>query len=285
MSGFSASLVREATRRAESEGALQPIETRTLLVESEGVRFILRSVASLARKGKEGARGGAPDPDPLGHYDPRLFVADLGASHYVLLNKFPVQAGHVLVVSRRFERQDGLLGVDDFAALAACLREIDGLGFYNGGPEAGASQRRRHLQLVRLPLAVESSDEVPMERALLAGAALPFRHAFVRVAPQATGRDLHALYRELLQRCGIEAVASEDGELQSAPYNLLVRRGWMLLVPRSRPCVESIPVNGLGFAGSLFVPSDEALDRARALGPMTVLREAGVRDVGAGPLA
>lgn len=267
---FSQSIIQHATQRALADGALQPIETQTILLDSDGVRFVLRTVSSLARKDK--ARQTAAVKDPLGDYEPSLFVGELGSSHYVLLNKFQVLDGHVLIVTRRFERQEYLLGVDDFAALVACLGEVDGLAFYNGGVEAGASQRRKHLQLVPLPLDAESPDGVPMERVLGSGAQLAFRHAFARVAPQATAPELHALYRELLDRCGISAVAEAEGEVQSAPYNLLVRRGWMLVVPRSRACFESISVNGLGFAGSLFLRSQEELERVRAVGPMQVLR-------------
>jgi ATP adenylyltransferase len=268
-------------QRALTDGALQPIETGTILLDSDGVRFVLRTVSSLARKDK--ARHGAGPTDPLGDYDRSLFVSDLTPSHYVLLNKFQVVAGHVLLVTRAFERQELLLTVEDFAALVTCLSEVDGLAFYNGGAEAGASQRRKHLQLVPLPLAHESPDEVPMERVLGSGSPLPFRHAFARVAPQATAPEWHALYRELLDRCGISAVATEEGEIQSASYNLLARRGWMLVVPRSRECFESISVNGLGFAGSLFLRSQEALDRVRAIGPMQVLRAVAMLQDAQGP--
>lgn len=257
-------------RRALADGALQPIETRTILLDSDGVRFVLRTVSSLARKDK--ARHVSAARDPLGDYDRSLFVGDLAPSHYVLLNKFQLLAGHVLLVTRGFERQERLLAVEDFAALVTCLSEVDGLAFYNGGVEAGASQRHKHLQLVPLPLARESPDQVPMERLLGSGSRLPFRHAFARLAPQATAPELHALYGELLDRCGISAVATQEGDVQSAPYNLLVRRGWMLVVPRSRERFESISVNGLGFAGSLFLRSQEELDRVCAMGPMQVLR-------------
>jgi ATP adenylyltransferase len=267
---FSVSIVQEATQRALASGALQPIETQTTLLDDDDVRFVVRAVSSLARKDK--ARHAAVATDPLGDYDPDLFVADLAPSHYILLNKFQLLGGHVLLVSRRFERQELLLTVEDFAALITCLSQVDGLGFYNGGAEAGASQLRKHLQLVPLPLARDSPDEVPMERVLDGGARLTFMHAFALVAPQPTAIVLHALYRELLHRCGIFAVATAEGELQSAPYNLLVRRSWMLVVPRSRACFESIPVNALGFAGSLFVRPQKELERVRAVGPMQVLR-------------
>jgi ATP adenylyltransferase len=272
--------VQDATRRALTTGALQPIETQTTLLDDGGVRFAVRAVSSLARKDE--ARHAAVVADPLGDYEPTLFVADLGPSHYLLLNKYPVLAGHVLLVTRRFEPQERLLTVEDFGALAACLSEVDGLGFYNGGAEAGASQLRKHLQLVPLPLAADSTDAVPMERELLSGHRLAFKHGFELVAPDATPFALHALYRELLQRCGISAVATPEGERQSAPYNLLLRRGWMLVVARSRECFETVSINALGFAGSLFVRTHAELERVRVVGPMRVLRAVAVHaDCGA----
>jgi ATP adenylyltransferase len=267
---MSLSLIHEMARRALASGALQPIETDNALVDDAGVRFIVRTVSSLARK--EAARSAPAPADPLGDYDPELFVADLPPSHYVLLNKFPLVAGHVLIVRRRFERQERMLDVEDFAALLACLDEVDGLGFYNGGIEAGASQARKHLQLVPLPLAPEGQDAVPMERTLLEGPPPAFRHAFSRIEQLAPAGAWHALYRGLLQQVGIAGIASADGEVQSASYNLLVRRGWMLVVPRSRASFESISVNALGFAGSLFVRTRTDLQRASLIGPMQVLR-------------
>jgi len=266
---FSLHQVQEAARRALAGGALAPIESRALLLDDAGVRFVVRVVSSLARK----PAASPPLADPLGDFDPALFIADLGESHYVLLNKFPVIAGHVLLVTRRFERQERLLSVDDMAAMGTCLDAADGLVFYNGGAEAGSSQPHKHLQCVPLPLAAESGDDVPMERLLHGGASLPFRHAFARVPAAATPPMRYALYRGLLQRAGIAGVAEEEGELQSAPYNLLARRGWMLVVPRAHACFGSVPVNALGFAGSLFVRSQDDLDRVRAAGPMRVLRE------------
>jgi ATP adenylyltransferase len=259
--------IEATTRRALAAGALQPIETDTSVHEDAGVRFILRRVSSLARK--EQARRVPAVADPLGDFDPHLFVADLGPSHYVLLNKFNVVAGHALIVTRRFEPQDGLLTRQDFEALAQGLREVDGLGFYNGGADAGASQARRHLQLVPLPLAPECPDAVPMERVLGGDRAGPdFPHAHALVPAGASASDLRALYLRLLRQVNLRA----DAQGPPGAYNLLVRRRWMLVVPRSRPCFEAIPVNALGFAGSLFLRSPQDMALARAVGPMQVLR-------------
>jgi ATP adenylyltransferase len=66
--------------------------------------------------------------------------------------------------------------------------------------------------------------------------------------------------------------AANEPERQRGPYNLLVTRRWMLLVPRTREHFGSISVNALGFAGSLFVRDDAEMDALRAEGPMGVLR-------------
>jgi ATP adenylyltransferase len=263
--------ILDTSRRAVATGALQPIETETFLQEDAGVHFILRTVSGLARKEK--ARAAAPAADPLGDFDPELFVADLGSTHYVLLNKFNVVAGHALIVTRRFEPQESLLTLDDFEALDACLRDVDGLAFYNGGQAAGASQARKHLQLVPLPLASESPDAVPIERVLGSDRAGPaFAHAYAALPERTSAEGQHAHYLRLLRQIGVRPDTHAHGGPPAGAYNLLVRRRWMLVVPRARACFGTIPVNALGFAGSLFVPSRADLELARAIGPMQVLR-------------
>ena len=252
--------IRQVAARAAASGALQPIVTSSAIIDDAGARFVVRAASTLAAKAKEPA-----GPDPLGDYEPELYVGDVGAEHYALLNKYPVMAEHLLLVTRSAESQERLLGAPDFAALAAVMSELDGLGFYNGGHEAGASQGRKHLQLVPLPLATELDLAVPLEPLIRAGA-LPFRHAF---APLASAGEMQAQYRELLARCVIGALS--DGR-QTAPYNLLATRRWMLLVPRRLEHYESISINALGFAGSLFVRSDTELELVRRVGPMAVLR-------------
>jgi ATP adenylyltransferase len=271
------SALEERTREALACGAVQPIETEQIAIEDGGVRFVVRK--ELAR------RAGGPAPaNPFLPPEPELLVAELSGTHSAVLNKFNVIERHLLIVTRRFEHQDCLLDRDDFAALAACMGQIGGLGFYNGGRAAGASQPHKHLQRVPLPLADEGLA-VPVEVLFPADAdgitALPgltFDHAWAPLEPalfesaEAVGAALHDLYRRLLERVGLGEVRVGDEARQSAPYNLLLTRRWMLLVPRSREHYEGISVNALGFAGSLFVKDDGQMETVRRVGPMAVLR-------------
>jgi ATP adenylyltransferase len=211
---------------------------------------VVRAASTIAAKAAAPQRA-----DPLGDYEPDLYVADVGSTHYALLNKFPVVPNHLLIVTRRFAPQEELLDAADFQALAALMAELDWLAFYNAGRVAGASQARKHLQLVPLPLAPQVAAPVPLEP-LIIGGALPFRHAFA-VLP--TLDAMHGIYRELI------------AQSPAAPYNLLATRRWMLVVPRRQERYESISVNALGFAGSLYVRTSAELELVRRAGPMNVL--------------
>jgi ATP adenylyltransferase len=263
---ISRSGVEAIASRALASGALQPALSDCVVVPEAGVEFVIRLIPPQDRKQAATRAGG----DPLGDYDPDLFLGDVSPEHYLLLNKFPLREGHVLLVARRFEPQEALLTVQDFASLSLCMLQLGGLAFHNGGAEAGASQRRKHMQLVPLPLASEVAAPVPIEP-LLEGGRLPFRHAFGRLS-KADPAELHALYRKLLQECAIPSRVSEGQEIQAAPYNLLMTARWMLIVPRSRAQFESLPLNALGFAGSLFARTREQLELIRSHGPLNVLR-------------
>lgn len=58
---------------------------------------------------------------------------------------------------------------------------------------------------------------------------------------------------------------------QRAPYNFLVTRRWMLMVPRSREFVEGISINALGYAGGLLVRDEAQMETVRSRGPMDLL--------------
>lgn len=283
----------EQTARALARGALRPIETIQTTFDDGGVRFVVRQVSSLAHKPQ------APDTltprpfvDPFLPHDPDLFVADVSATHFALLNKFNVIDHHLLIVTRAFEPQEALLDLDDFTAWLGCLAEFDGLGFYNGGRDAGASQPHKHLQIVPLPLG-DDGQALPIgpliEAAIFKDSvgtlpSLPFRHAFARLAPGSPANAAaHALdhYRKLLDAVGLPAVDIDGREHQSGPYNLLVTPGWMLLVPRCAETADGIAVNALGFAGSLFVRDVQQLEAVRRIRPMTLLRRVGLPHPGA----
>jgi ATP adenylyltransferase len=261
----------DTTSRALYEGALHPIPTRSETVEEAGVSFLVRVLTGRPRKDEASAREG----NPFLPYDEALFVGELTDTHICLLNKYNVVEHHLLAVTKQFEDQEEYLSVADFAALLAGLAEYDCLAFYNGGVTAGASQPHKHLQFVPLPL-VPTGPSVPLDPLVAAGR-LPFRHSVDFTVPRwirdplGSARGACECYHRMLREAGMEEAGVPRSVRQSGPYNLLVTRSWMLLVPRSREYAAGSSVNALGFAGALLVRDEGQLRELRETGVLPAL--------------
>ncbi|SPB12863.1 hypothetical protein NOV72_00167 [Caballeronia novacaledonica] len=273
------------TERALACGALRSFDTVQSVIEDGGVPFLVRQAANLARKeeasklaAKSAADAASAWRDPFSPCEEALRVGDIGERHFLLLNKFNVLAHHLLIVTTDFEPQESLIGEDDFAALSACLDRFDGLGFYNGGAVAGSSQPHKHLQMVPLPLdghplPIEPFIEAARTSGIFRAPQLAFEHAAAWLG-DADSANAHATYLRLMNAIGVQPLDVAGVMHQSAPYNLLVTRRWMLAVPRGVAHVEGVAVNALGFAGSLFVRDDAQRGIVETLGPMKLLANA-----------
>ena len=276
----------ERTAHARQCGAIQSLSTTMEVIEQHGIPFQVRVLESLAMK--ESAKAAPSKLNPFLPYDRDLFVAPVSPTHIALLNKFNVVEHHLLIVTRDFEDQQCQLTQKDCEALLIGLTEIDGLAFYNAGPAAGASQSHKHLQLLPLeqplaPLPIDRLLRLPQPDGMVGTIpGLPFRHACAPMDPDWTnpeknsGASLHASYRKLLRAAGLAVDATAGSRTPTAPYNLLMTRNWMLLVPRSQECFEGISLNALAFAGAFLVKSRQQLEALRRSGPMTALQHVGL---------
>lgn len=287
-------LFKEMARTREKAlriGALLPIPTDYEYIQDGGVRFLVRILSRLAQKDQERKKqiatpsGPAPAQNPFLPYEKDLYVSDLSESHVALLNKYNVMDNHLLIVTRDFEHQETLLTLKDFEALCICLAEFEGLGFYNGGVEAGASQPHKHLQVVPLPID-PGGPAIPVEplmqdalkrRGVTHINGFPFLNAFCPIeldTPASVGVHAGACfdaYARLLVASGLTAPSWSSLIRQSRPYCLLVTSKWMFLVPRACEHFNGISINALGFAGSFFLRSREEYDSLRKTGPMMAL--------------
>lgn len=274
--------VETVTRSALASGALVPIATQTRIVDSLGVPVELRYLDALARKDAERARGGDRPAgqqrpfNPFLPYDLALFVADVGPDYVVILNKFPVVAHHVLLITREFVEQEAVVSCGDFVAIANLMAAMDGVMFFNGGKTAGGSQSHRHFQWIPEALPIEAVLPGQMATQPQQLTALPFRHAFVHCHfdassdPAAVGTHWYELFR---QCCAMVGVTENDGKL--SPYNLLMTRRWMMVIPRTREFWEydgnSISINALGFGGCMLLRSPTLIDAVERCGVFNVL--------------
>ncbi len=282
-------LIDEVSTRALASGALLPIRTGSEYIEDKGVRFVVRILSNLVRKDEDRLKRAQENKgNPFLPYEKDLFVTDLSPTHLALLNKFNVMERHLLIVTREFEDQENLLTSSDFEALWTCMKEYDAVGFYNGGEAAGASQSHKHLQIVPLPLADQSStipiqplvDEVKETGRITRLRSFTFQHCFALFEPDRNGFPLSpvsqsfGLYKDMLSELGMSIPREGEAIKQSGPYCLVITRQWMLLVPRSREFYQDISINSLGFTGCLLVRKPEHLELfTKETGPLDLLRE------------
>ncbi|MCG7983746.1 MAG: phosphorylase [Candidatus Thiodiazotropha lotti] len=276
--------VVDTTQQAIDNKSLLTIETHSYNIRQQGLNFTVRVAENIKRKRDQ--KRGEPDFNPFLPPEAALTVCDISTSHTAVLNKFNVVEHHLLIVTRQFESQQSLLTMTDFSALCHCLPEYPSLGFYNAGEAAGASQKHKHLQMVPLPLYGEA-EPFPFSAVFAKQSEtdtisqltqLPFKHAFCCLPeglfnnPEQAAIHCHHLYHRMLERLEITRLAGSKEQHHSTPYNLLVTKQWMLLVPRTTECWQKISVNAMAYVGSLFVINQEGLKRLEEFGPVNLLR-------------
>lgn len=267
---------RKVTATAQASGALVPIDTDYCVVTDKNIDFVVRIAKNLDRR-KQASTIKSPtaSQNPFLPYEQALWVADIGEHHAVLLNKFNVIDNHLLIVTRHYEHQDRLLTSQDLSAIAELITKHGGLGFYNGGAMAGASQHHKHLQWIP---GVELHGKlcIPMEPHLVQGntgeaivTTSPFPAAIAYIgSDRPLAQQYIDNYRALTRELGID----NGGEQAALPYNLLLSKSHLWIVPRVAECFESISLNAMAFAGSLFVKNMEQLDLLKNAGPLAALR-------------
>lgn len=239
----------QRSEQAESSGLLVPLDTE--LLDLAQTPFVIRRLLSRTPKH---LRAGGPKPNPFLPWENGLEVCRLPPAHVLLLNKYPVQRGHVLVITDHWKPQSGWLEPADWAAVVQVGSDTRGLWFFNSCAAAGASQPHRHLQLLpRLP-GEPSCPLEPLLESALAGAALtevfPWACALSPRTDPADPTELAAIYDEHSTRLGLGSPQSDPQP--SKPYNLVFTDRWVLTVLRRCEHWAGFSINALGFAGWLL---------------------------------
>ena len=104
--------------------------------------FIIRSLDT-SKFNKKYIYG--PRLNPFCPWEKVLEIDEIGHNHQLILNKYPVQKGHILLITNNWKPQDGWLDINDWKAIQQVNKDTSGLWFFNSSPNAGASQPHRHF--------------------------------------------------------------------------------------------------------------------------------------------
>ena len=295
--------VEKVSESALACGALKSIpthcEVRELSVGDCTVKFQIRVVENLIRKSKETqARAKQTSNDsnksskkafnPFLPYEPDLYVGELTNHYRCLLNKFNVMDHHILMVTNKFVPQQTPLDVEDFLAALICLQAQEGLVFYNGGTEAGASVEHKHLQMIPLPL--EKNSPFPFNSLLAstlknrkpAISDLPFKHQILTTdfpgtasieGLKVSAKRNYGNYHQMLKELDL----STDPDGMMAPHNMLMTRDFIWVVPRTKEQHQGLAVNALGFAGTLLVKDKDQLKALDSVGCLELLKAVAIQ--------
>ena len=269
-------LALQRSQEALENGALRPLSTDIETWPGKGDSgFEIRHLVGAPPRH---LRAAGPKPNPFRPWDQRLELARFGDEHVLILNKYPVQLGHMLLISQSWQPQVGWLSLMDWTAACQVNQDTGGLWFFNSGPQAGASQPHRHLQLLPRKQGDRlcPRDAWFQQHLLDATSSRPMdsleRSISIKPLPLTwSGSVLLEVYLDLCQHSGLGSPQRNEKPL--APYNLLISAGWMALIKRSCDEVHGYSVNALGFAGYLLSTERSNRTWLEAHGPEALLKK------------
>ncbi len=259
------------TQLSIDDESLHPLKTdiitRDLYVKDD---FIIRKLDT-SKFYKKTIYG--PKQNPFFPWEKILEIDKIGDNHQLILNKYPVQKGHILLITNEWKPQNGWLDIKDWRAIQQVNKDTSGLWFFNSSPIAGASQPHRHFQLLR-----RSSGEIscPREKWFLnmnsyqdINSKLKKNIIVSKFNFLENSSSLFEFYLELCMKLGLGDPIRDKKPIH--PYNILITNKWIALIKRSKDHIHGFSINGLGFAGYLLVTEKSNVSYLKKFGPEKLL--------------
>ena len=264
----------ETSRNAIDCGAVIPLETYKYKpvksIFDYELRFLKRSFP------KKIIEYG-PIINPFIPWDSRLEVQAVNDKYTLILNKYPVQLGHILLITNNWKPQNGWLSIDDFEAISLVDNDTTGLWFFNSSSEAGASQPHRHFQLLRRHTYESICPRYEWFCSLLNNREFFYSDIkeSVSIKPRnnrldSMAQDLFDSYKSMIIDMNLGDINNDDKPLK--PYNMLITENWISLIVRSTDRSHGFSINGLGFAGYFLATKNSEVDMLTKFGPENILK-------------
>jgi len=214
-----------------------------------------------------------PKINPFRPWDKILEIDSIGKYHQIILNKYPVQLGHILLITNEWKEQNGWIDIKDWDAIKEVNKDTTGLWFFNSDPLAGASQPHRHIQLLRRD---PSELSCPREQWILDFDNVNYKNQrfkknilLKKFSKTLNEENIHEIYKDLSYKLGLGE--PEIDKKPRYPYNLIFTNNWMVLIKRKTDNLYDISVNALGFAGYLLVTEKSDIKYLKKYGPEKLL--------------
>lgn len=268
------STIQSKFAAAVKEGALIFTESTNYPATVKGTQLVYSLVPSLRSKPskQDNQKEDAPKSPWLPPED--TLLVQKGPTHSVVLNKYAVTKYHFLVITTQFESQEKPLNESDWESTFEVLKQANSesgkrhVGFFNCGPESGASVAHKHVQIMTLPenftpfvdrlpkpeLKANPNGEVRPD--ITNSNKLPFAHFVAFLEPDMTVEDITATYFDLVMKA--LTVLGRDGASKS--YNVVFTEEWIMLTPRSHEKTEGISINSLGTIGLILARDEQQLE-------------------------
>ena len=265
----------EVSQKAVNCGAVIPLNTIKYKSSEDSCDFELRFLKSPIPKYLTEY---GPKRNPFIPWDIRLQIQPINDKHTLILNKYPVQIGHMLLITNTWKPQNGWLNKDDFKAIQNVDNDTTGLWFFNSSKEAGASQPHRHFQL--LP---RHYNEIICPRfnwfcSLLNNTKdnkSEISHC-ISIRQRSKNKnsseyDLFSSYKSMIDEMNLGDIDIINKPLK--PYNLLITSEWIALITRKTDRSNGFSINALGFAGYFLGTKRSDVDTLIKFGPEKILKD------------
>ena len=261
----------QKTKISINSNSLFPLQTKDITKNLyKGDDFIIREL-DITKFKKNTSIG--PKINPFKPWDNILEIDSIGKYHQLILNKYPVQLGHILLITNEWKEQNGWLDIKDWEAIKEVNKDTSGLWFFNSGPLAGASQPHRHIQLLRRD---PSELSCPREKWILALNNLNYKNEkfskniiLKKFSKSLNEENIHEIYKDLSYNLGLGDPRND--KKPKYPYNLIFTDRWMIIIKRKTDNLFGISINALGFAGYILVTENSDIKYLGELGPEKLL--------------
>ena len=261
----------QKTKSSINSNSLFPLKTNDITENLyKGNDFLIREL-DISKFSKNILIG--PKINPFKPWDNILEIDSIGKDHQLILNKYPVQLGHILLITNEWKEQNGWIEIKDWEAIKEVNKDTTGLWFFNSGPLAGASQPHRHFQLLRRdPLELSC----PREKWILDFENINYKNKkfcknmiLRKFSKTLNEENIHQIYKDLSYKLGLGD--PEVDKKPRYPYNLIFTNYWMLLIKRKTDDLYGISVNALGFAGYILITEKSDIKYLKKFGPEKLL--------------